>query len=158
MTPGILARVAVKGEYFVLEATLVLLVLVNATNVCARYVFGRSIGPLFEIMLLVSVAIYWLGAATAQRTESHLGMSYIVGRLPSSIARAAGLLRGFISVAFLLIVAYSGAALAMSQFRNGAISGSINMPLWVFTAFIPIGALLMAWRIVFPSRPRERAK
>lgn len=143
-------QAAVLVEHRALELAFVALVAMNAVNVFARYVLNRSIGSLFEVMVLLSVAAYWLGIATAERSRAHLGMSFVVVRLPGRVRRASELVRLAVITAFLLATAYSGAMLALDQYRSGAVSGTLGMPLWVFTAFIPLGALLMLVRVLWP--------
>lgn len=138
-------------EHGLLEAAFVALVAMNTVNVFARYVFNHSIGSLFEIMVLLSVATYWLGIATAERTRSHLGMNFITSRLPPVARRIAEWLRLAIIAAFLLAAAFSAGALAISQYRSGAMSGTAGMALWPFTAFIPLGCLLMLLRALSPA-------
>ena len=133
-------------EYGALELSFAALVAMNAVNIFARYVLHRSIGSLFEVMVLLSVATYWLGIASAERTRSHLGMDFVTSRLDGPARRVAEGLRRLVIAAFLLAAAWSGAQLAWSQFRSGAASGTLGMPLWTFTVFIPLGCLLMLVR------------
>jgi len=144
-------RLAVLAEYRALEAAFIALVAMNAINVFARYVLNRSIGSLFEVMILLSVAAYWLGIATAERSRSHLGMSFFVERLPDGARRVTAVVRLAVIVGFLLATAYSGSVLALGQFRSGVSSGTLGMPLWLFTSFIPLGSLLMLWRVLWPT-------
>lgn len=135
-----------------LAAVLMTIVALNATNVFCRYVLGRSIGQLFELMVLLSMIVYWLGIGYAQRKNGHLGMDMLVARLGPGARRWTGRARLGVSVAFLLAVAYSGGRLAASQFQSGAVSGSLDLKLWWFSVLIPAGALIMAWRFLWPSQ------
>jgi TRAP-type C4-dicarboxylate transport system permease small subunit len=58
---------------------------------------------------------------------------------------------------FLLAAVYSAAGVTWSQYRSGAVSGTLGMPLWPFTLFIPLGCLLMLLRVLRPEPvpPRE---
>jgi len=134
-----------------LAAVLMTIVALNATNVFCRYVLGRSIGQLFELMVLLSMALYWLGIGYAQRRSGHLGMDMLVARLGPGALRWASLARLMVSIGFLLAVAYSGGRLATSQFQSGAVSGSLDLKLWWFSVLVPLGALIMAWRLLWPG-------
>jgi TRAP-type C4-dicarboxylate transport system permease small subunit len=131
-----------------LAAVLMTIVALNATNVFCRYVLGRSIGQLFELMVLLSMVVYWLGIGYAQRKNGHLGMDMLVARLGPGARRWTGRARLGVSFAFLLAIAYSAA----SQFQSGAVSGSLDLKLWWFSVLIPAGALIMAWRFLWPSQ------
>ncbi len=73
-------------------------------------------------MILLSVASYWLGVATAERLGGHLGMEFAVAGLPRPARRVADLLRIAVILGFLAVVVYSGSNLF---FRN---SGSARVP------------------------------
>lgn len=136
----------IRLEHALLELSFAALVVMNAANVFARYVMNRSIGSLFEIMVLLSVAIYWLGIATAERSRAHLGMNFVTVRLKGSLRQACQWLRLAVICAFLLAAAYSAASVAWSQLKSGAVSGTLGLPLWPFTLSIPLGCLLMLAR------------
>lgn len=142
------AHPLLRLEHGLLELAFVALVAMNAVNVFARYVLHRSIGSLFEIMVLVSVCTYWLGIATAERTQSHLGMNFVTSKLSGMPLRTAEWVRLTVIAGFLLAAAYSSAGVAFSQYRSGAVAGTAGVPLWPFTAFIPLGCLLMLVRAV----------
>lgn len=135
-------------EYGLIEMAFVALVGMNSVNVFARYVLNRSIGSLFEVMVLLSVATYWLGIATAERSRSHLGMNFVTSKLPAAPRRVCEWLRLVVIAGFLLAAAYSAAGVTWSQYRSGAVSGTLGMPLWPFTLFIPLGCLLMLARVL----------
>ena len=140
--------IAVVFEHRVLEAALLVLLALNTISIAARYVFNHAIGELFELMILGSVAFYWLGIATAERAKAHLGVSVFVPLLPSSLRSACELLRLIVIAGFLLGVVYSGCLLVAGQLRLGLTSGLLDMPLWLFSVFMPAGAALMLWRVL----------
>jgi TRAP-type C4-dicarboxylate transport system permease small subunit len=140
-------------EYKLLEGALLVLLALNATAIVSRYIFNHAIGELFEIMILGSVAAYWLGIATAERERAHLGVTVAVSVLPSRLRRPARLLRLLVVAGFLAAVVYSGGALVLSQYRLNMTSGILDMPLWIFAAFMPIGAALMLIRAVWAELP-----
>ena len=145
-------------EFRLLELSLAVLVVMNGVGVFSRYVLHSAVGELFEIMILVSVATYWLGIATAERVGGHLGMELFVGMLPEGPRRLTELLRKLVILGFLAVVVYSGTRLSMMQYRFGTNSGIVDMPLWIFSAFVPFGSALLFWRMLFstPSaQPQE---
>lgn len=150
-----LRRLISRLEEDGLSAVLMTIVVLNATNVFCRYILGRSIGQLFELMVLLSMAVYWLGIGYAQRRSGHLGMDMLVARLGPGARRWTNLARLGVSIGFLVAVAYSGGRLAASQFQSGAVSGSLDLKLWWFSVLIPAGALVMAWRLLW-SGPVEQ--
>lgn len=140
---------AVIFEHRVLEGALLVLLALNTISIAARYVFNHAIGELFELMILGSVAFYWLGIATAERAGAHLGVSVLVPLLPSGLRKVTELLRLLVIAGFLLGVVYSGSHLVASQLRLGLTSGLLDMPLWLFSVFMPAGAALMLYRVLY---------
>ena len=139
-------------EYRALEISLLLLLVLNGASVFTRYVLNHAVGELFEAMLFLSVATYWLGVATAERLGGHLGMDFVVAVLPKRARRVADILRLLITLGFLGVVIYSGALLVMSQYRFGTSTSLLDMPVWAFSFFLPFGCALLAWRSIFPPR------
>lgn len=139
-------------EYRTLEISLLLLLLLNGISVFARYVLNHAIGELFEVMIFVSVASYWLGAATAQRLGGHLGMDFMVATLAPGHRRVTDALRVIVILSFLGVVIYSGTLLVLSQIRFGTSTSLLDLPVWMFSIFLPFGSALLAWRTLFPPR------
>jgi C4-dicarboxylate transporter, DctQ subunit len=142
----------VAFEYRLLEMVLLVLVVLNGANVSYRYILQQPAGYLFEIMISLSLVIYWIGSATAQRQNGHLGMSFLVALLPDRPRRIVAVARTAIVAGFLLCVVVSGTKLAWSHFQSGMVSGNLNLPIWIWSAFLPIGALLMLIRVLRPPR------
>lgn len=138
-------------ELYALEIALLALVALNAANVLARYVLHRPIGATFELMILLAIATYWIGTGTAERYSGHLGVSFVVRRLPSKLRRVTDALRLVVICGFLIAAAIAGTRLAISQYESGAVSGALGLPLWIFVASIPLGALVMLVRVLRPG-------
>lgn len=151
------ARLCERVEDHVPSTLLALIVVVNAANVVLRYVVGRSQGQLFELMILLSLVVYWIGIAAAERRTGHIGMSFVVDRLRGRARTVAAVARAVVVVGFLLAVAVSGAKLTLSQYHSGTVSGALELRIWWFSAFVPLGALLMAARFLArQARSAER--
>lgn len=145
-------------EFRVLEFALLLLLVLNGASVFSRYVLNHAVGELFEVMIFVSVAIYWLGVATAQRMGGHLGMDFAVAALPSGKRKMTDFLRLVVIVGFLGVVIYSSTLLIMSQARFGTATSLLRIPVWMFSIFLPFGCALLLWRSIFPPRKPEEER
>jgi C4-dicarboxylate transporter, DctQ subunit len=139
-------RLLGEFEFRLLELALAALLVMNGLSVFTRYVLNSAMGELFEIMIFLAVATYWLGVATAERVGGHLGMGLVVALLPRGPQRFALFLRKLVVLGFLSVVAYSGTKLTMMQHRFGTNSGLLDMPLWIFSIFVPLGAALLFLR------------
>lgn len=139
-------------EVRALDVGLLLLLVLNGASVFTRYVLNHAVGELFEVMIFTSVAIYWLGVATAQRFGGHLGMDFVVATLPRFARRVTDVVRVAVIVGFLGVVIYSGTLLVIAQVRFGTSTSLLGLPVWIFSAVLPLGCLLLAWRTVFAPR------
>ena len=156
---GRIASFFASLEYHALEISLLVLLALNGISVFTRYILNHAVGELFEVMILLSVATYWLGVATAERLGGHLGMDFAVAALPPALRRVADLLRKAVILGFLAVVIYSGTNLVRSQIRFGTSSSLLDMPTWMFSIFVPFGCTLLAFRTVFPPRrPRQQSE
>ncbi|HTV71236.1 MAG TPA: TRAP transporter small permease [Rhizobiaceae bacterium] len=144
-------------EFRVLEAGLLILLVLNTLTIFSRYIMGRPMGSLFELMVLGSVAMYWLGAATAERVGGHLGMDFLVTKFPAGLQRINEWFVKAVTIAFLAVVIYSGYKLSRSQIAYGAHSGMLKIPMWLFSGFMPLAALLYLWRVVTRSKGTRSA-
>jgi TRAP-type C4-dicarboxylate transport system permease small subunit len=79
-------------------------------------------------------------------------MEFAVAGLPRPARRVADLLRIAVILGFLAVVVYSGSNLVLSQFRFSTSSSLLDMPVWLFSIFLPFGCALLAFRTVFPPR------
>lgn len=139
-------------EFRLLEVSLAALLIMNGVSIFSRYVLKNAVGELFEVMILLGVATYWLGIATAERLGGHIGMDLFVAALPRRGRLLADIVRKVVILGFLAVVIYSGVRLSISQYRFGTSSGLMDLPLWIFSMFMPIGCALLAWRTIFPPR------
>src|SRR5690606_7420315 len=96
--------------------------------------------------------IYWIGSATAQRQNGHLGMSFLVSALPDNPRRVLAVVRTVVVAGFLACVVFSGTMLTWARYQSGTMSGNLDLPIWIWTAFLPLGALLMLIRVLRPPR------
>jgi TRAP-type transport system small permease protein len=89
----------------VLGATLLVAVVAIFTQVILRYVFNQPSSWLDEFAVLIFAWMIFIGAAVAQRTDSHVAMDYIVKLLPLWVQRILYLLRSA-AVAWVLAILF----------------------------------------------------
>jgi TRAP-type C4-dicarboxylate transport system permease small subunit len=96
-----------------LGATLLVAVVAIFTQVILRYVFSQPSSWLDEFAVLVFAWMIFIGAAVAQRTDSHVAMNVIVKLLPLSAQRVLCLLRSAAMAAVLAILFWQGLQLTL---------------------------------------------
>lgn len=97
----------------VLGASLLVAVVAIFTQVILRYVFNQPSSWLDEFAVLVFAWMIFIGAAVAQRTDSHVAMDVIVKLLPLWVQRILYLLRSAAMAWVLAILFWQGLHLTL---------------------------------------------
>ena len=112
------------------------------TNVISRYFLDASLAFTTEITINVAVWLTMIGAVIGVREGSHLGFSLLHEKLTGRAKDALTLLIGAAMVVFFAVLLWFGWELASSQMANGRATPSMQIPQWLFTVALPVGAAL----------------
>ncbi|MDB5571000.1 MAG: tripartite ATP-independent periplasmic transporter DctQ [Hyphomicrobiales bacterium] len=144
-----IGRIA-RGLELALALAFVAAILLNFTNVIARYVFARSILWADEAQVFVMIAITFFGFLIVTSRDGHLRMDVLARMAPP---RVQGWLKALELVIF---VAVCGLIFVQSQdyagrmFDIGRMSDAGDVPMWIPHSFLAIGfggaVLVMIWR------------
>ena len=88
------------------------------------------------------------GAAIAARRGEHLAVELISDLLPPPARRAVIWLAGALSAALLVASVWFTIGLVQNQIRTGMTSYALNLPLWWYSAAVPLGFALVLVRYV----------
>lgn len=120
-------------------------------NVITRYVFHLPLAFTEEIEVNSLVWLTMLGTSAAFRRGSHLRMLFIYSRFLPAVRKW---LDGFIALLALILFVTLG-ILGYFQLLDEKLleitSESLNFPQWIYTVCIPIGCLLIVFRIIQSS-------
>lgn len=95
-----------------------------------------------ELTRFMLVAASLLGAAIAFKRGSHIAVTFLVAKLPSSLRKTLALLVQLIGIAFFFIVAYYGALLMKSESYQTTPAMGISMT-WVYLMYPLIGGIIL---------------
>lgn len=135
-------------EKVVCAALLLAMTALGFANVVVRYGTNHSLAATEELLTGGFVLLTVFGAAIAARRGQHLAVELISDLLP------AGPRRVVIAVAALLSVVLLGASvwfswqLVLNQMANGMSSYALGLPLWWYSAALPLGFALVLFRFV----------
>jgi C4-dicarboxylate transporter DctM subunit len=124
-------------------------------QVVARYVFNSPVTWSEELSRLVFIWSVFLGAGVMVRHGGHVQVDSIVRLLPPGLQRAAGLLSTFVVAATCVtLIVFGGQVVA----RINSLSPAMHVPLRLFYASVPVGALLVVINLLRrrPGGWRER--
>jgi TRAP-type C4-dicarboxylate transport system permease small subunit len=118
-----------------------LLILLNYA-VYTRFVLNDSVSWSEELPAHILAVLTFIGAAYLTRTNEHLGFDSVVRLLPPALQKLVLGTNLVVMAAFGCLFAWYGAIAAMS-FR-GRMLISIDLPMELFRAALPLGAALIA--------------
>jgi TRAP-type C4-dicarboxylate transport system permease small subunit len=115
-----------------------------SSDVLARSLTGRGIPGAIEYSEVAMVGLVFLALGYAQVTDSNVGVSYFLDRLPERarfVVRLIGLLAAMVVVAWMAYLTGLG---AIESFLSGEYRfGLAEVPVWPARATIPIGLILL---------------
>jgi TRAP-type C4-dicarboxylate transport system permease small subunit len=130
-----------KGETFLATLLLAIIVLLVFAAGVMRW-FGYPLVWSVDVAQLLFVWVSFLGADMALRKRAHIGIDYLVKRLPARSRAVLDLVLGGVVLGFLLTMVVMGYQLTTlnleRQFGDSGISYGF------VTAAVPIGCLLLA--------------
>ncbi len=130
-----------KGEAVLAMLLLAAIVLLVFAAGVMRW-FGHPLVWSVDVAQLLFVWVAFLGADMALRKRAHIGIDYLVKRLPNSTRAVLDLVLGVLVLAFLVTMTVMGYRLTMlnleRQFGDSGISYAF------VTAAVPVGCLLLA--------------
>lgn len=113
-------------------------------DVALRHFVGSGVSGMIEYAATLMVVVVFFGLAQGQRRDEHVGMSFVVDRLPPTprhLLPIIGLAAMCLLVAWMTV---DTAEAALRSYRSGEFRfGLVRVPLWPPKASIPVGLLLL---------------
>jgi TRAP-type C4-dicarboxylate transport system permease small subunit len=125
-------------------------------NIVARYAISYALAFSEELEVAGLVWLTMLGAAIGFRRSAHIGFTIVRDLLPPLGRRGAALLTVAITLATVLVLGWYGVLEIRAERALGAVSEALGLPQWIYTAAIPVGAIIVAVRIVEAARREIR--
>ncbi len=120
--------------------------LVCSYNVFVRYFFPRltvEAGDEVQVYLVIWAVFLALGLVTA--ADRHVRADLFVAMFPHRFRRWVGIFGELLGLAFSLLLLGYGVVITWQTWSFGDLSTtSLRFPMWIYTAALPAGALLMA--------------
>lgn len=122
-----------------------------ALLVCSYNVFVRYFVPRYtweasdevQVYLVIWAVFLALGLVTA--ADRHVRADLFVAMFPAGFRRFVGAFGELLGLAFALLLLGYGAAITWQTWSYGDVSTTeLRFPLWIYSAALPVGALLMS--------------
>ena len=125
----------------ILATLLGLIVIIMFTQVLFRYAFNNSLSWTEEIAKFLFVWITFLGAAICFREKMHLGVDFLVQKVPLRFRKYLLVFNTLIIILFNILMVLIGFSWVINV--SGTLSPAVGLPLnIVFYAALPVSAVI----------------
>ncbi len=117
-------------------------------NVISRFVFKASLSFTDEITTNLFVLLTLAGASLAARRNAHLGLNLVTDNLSAKWQKNLNIVANLLGVLFTGILVYFGVIMAYNEYRLEQLTAGMQLPEWIFGAFVPFGGILLLLRFI----------
>ena len=149
-----IADVLNKTEEVIASSLLILTSVLVFVQVVLRYQFNYSLAWSEELARLMIAWFIFLGASMAVKENAHVNMDAAFILLKGRAKVAVGILIDLINIAFCTLVVYAGINMVKAAMAINSTATSIDLPLWIFYASVPVGVALMLIRYLFKLKDK----
>lgn len=139
--------VAVRVENGISVAVLCAMALLPLLEIVGRRLWRTGVPGSTTLVQHATLWIGFLGAAISARDGRLLSLGAVAGLLPARIKPVASLFASSVSAAISLLLCVAGLSLVRVEWADGRYLLPL-LPLWAAEAVIPVGFVLVAWRIL----------
>ena len=110
-------------------------------NVIMRYLFNNPISWAGELSRYLFISIIFFGAILALREGAHIGMDFLIQRLPDKVHEKIVLINTLVVLGFLLAFTVAGIRMVISN--TSVYSSAMSIPMSIPYIALPIGGMGM---------------
>jgi len=137
-----------RFEEYLTAALLAAMTLVTFTQVVLRYVFDSGLIWALEATTYLFGWLVLVGISAGVRTNSHIAVDFVSGRLPARGRRFLALVAVALSLLYTALMLYGSWTLIVQLRLFGSLAQDIPLPRWVLLSSLPFGFALFGLRLV----------
>lgn len=127
-------------KFILIIFTLAMFIIVGS-NVFSRFVLNSSLGWADELSRFIFIWISFLGAVGAYGSDDHVGLNFVIARIPSAkIQNIISIISDFLIMSVLFTITYYGYIVATSATN---VSPALYIPMTLVYSIVPISGFLM---------------
>ena len=130
-------------EKVVISVLLIFVTAITFANVVVRKLSNSQFAWSEEMVINLFVLLIMLGCALSAREGGLISLSLIFDRLNKTAKKVFVAIISVANLAFWAILLWTGWEKVASQMDSGKRTSSLGWPEWVFTIFLPIGAVFL---------------
>lgn len=114
------------------SAMLILMMFLTAVDVCFRYVFKRPLAGAFELVGYMMAILVPFSIAYCAQDRGHVAVDLIMERFPRTIRHCMKILTTFITLLFVVIIAWQNVLYFFEMKKSGLTSAVLLIPAYPF--------------------------
>ena len=130
-------------EKIVTSLVLTFVTLITFANVVVRKLSDSQFAWTEELVINLFVLLIMLGCGLCTREGSLISLSLIFDRLKVGGKKVLVVITTIVNTVFWVLLLWTGWEKVLSQIASGKHTNSLGWPEWVFTIFLPIGAIFL---------------
>jgi TRAP-type C4-dicarboxylate transport system permease small subunit len=130
-------------EKIVMSVILVFVTLLTFANVVVRKLTSSQFAWTEELVINLFVLLIMMGCALGAREGSLISLSLIFDRLKVKGKKVLVTIITIVNTVFWVLLLKTGADKVVSQIASGKRTSSLGWHEWIFTIFLPIGAVFL---------------
>jgi len=136
---GVVAEI----EKIITSVILIFVTCLTFANVVVRYLTPNQFAWSEELTINLFVLLIMMGCGLSARDGSLISLSLVFDRLGVKGKKIFVAIITVVNVAFCGILLKTGIDKVLTQMANGKKTPSLLLPEWIFTIFLPIGAVFL---------------
>lgn len=138
-----LMDIVAELEKIVTSVILVFVTCLTFTNVCVRKLTDGQFAWSEELTINLFILLIMMGCGLSARDGSLISLSLVFDRLGVMGKKIFVSIITVANCVFCVILCKTGIDKVMTQMKNGKKTPSLLLPEWIFTIFLPIGAVFL---------------
>ena len=130
-------------EKVITSLILMFVTVLTFANVCVRFLSDGQFAWSEELTINLFVLLIMMGCGLSARDGSLISLSLVFDRLNVTGKKIFVAIITVVNTVFCDILIKTGIEKVMTQMANGKRTPSLLIPEWMFTIFLPIGAVLL---------------
>lgn len=135
-------------EEIILFVSFVVITAITFINILSRNFMQLSLSFTEEVTINLLVLLTFVGTSLGVRRFAHLGFTLLYDKGSRTLKRVVVIVSSVASSLLFLILLYFGVDMVMFQMQIGQTTPALNLPQWIWSLALPIGAFLCLIRTV----------
>jgi TRAP-type C4-dicarboxylate transport system permease small subunit len=124
------------------------MMMLTTIDVVCRYFFNASILGVYEITEFMMLCVVFFSLSFAQKLKGHVAVNILVDRLSNKNRQIFNICNFFISIIFLLLIAWMSSSQGIELFHSNRVSGNLAIPVYPFFFVLSLGCVAMALELI----------